>query len=424
MTANHPPAGLFGRSARSAQVIAAKIHGPQGLVLPTALLFLAVLALLGTTAVLTTTTDMKIGHAYTLSAQAFYSAQAGCNEARARLCSTAAHRIVDTDPSSSDWKIFIGTLAQARAAGYDPTNSRHTRYDRIAADLDYTVVVTHCTDGHGHVVYWGDADQNGVYERGTVSGKNIYVITSTGHAGGYDTCLRTEAAAVPEITVPSALYLKAPSSIQGGTAYVSGLNACGTGGKHGLITPQAPGSITLTGSPQIEGTGGASADVEYNGPQINVQALVNMLRDGANHRYTGQDLVHGKDDTPGPGDGWGDPILGATSQDPSSCGTGGIVYYDTDGTRVRFTGGVSGCGLLLVDGDLDINGDFTWYGPIILTGTVTIAGGAHITGAVIAGTAGRLDATAGRISIIYCSASVSGHTAANPLQILTWKEMF
>ncbi|MBW2108237.1 MAG: hypothetical protein JRI36_06195, partial [Deltaproteobacteria bacterium] len=143
-----------------------------------------------------------------LGEQAFYSAQAGCEEARARLCPAAAHRIADTDPSSTQWRAFIGTLSEARAAGYDPTNSRHDRYDPLLADLDYTVVVTHQADAHGHVVFWGDADQNGANERNAVSGKNIYVITSTGHAGGFNKCLVMEVVAVPEITVPSALYVK------------------------------------------------------------------------------------------------------------------------------------------------------------------------------------------------------------------------
>jgi hypothetical protein len=33
-------------------------------------------------------------------------------------------------------------------------------------------------------------------------------------------------------------------------------------------------------------------------------------------------------------------------------------------------GGTSGCGLLLVEEDLVVNGGFNWYGVILATGTI------------------------------------------------------
>jgi len=46
---------------------------------------LAIIAILGTTAVIITTTDLKIGTNYKLSEQAFYLAEAGISEAMHRL---------------------------------------------------------------------------------------------------------------------------------------------------------------------------------------------------------------------------------------------------------------------------------------------------------------------------------------------------
>ncbi|MDP3028874.1 MAG: pilus assembly PilX N-terminal domain-containing protein [Deltaproteobacteria bacterium] len=51
--------------------------GERGIVLVTALLFLMVLTVLGTTAVMISSTDIKIGGNYKLSKQAFYDAEAG-----------------------------------------------------------------------------------------------------------------------------------------------------------------------------------------------------------------------------------------------------------------------------------------------------------------------------------------------------------
>jgi len=52
-------------------------NNEKGFVLPLGLIFLAIIALLGTTAVIVTTTDLKIGTNYKLNEQAFYDAEAG-----------------------------------------------------------------------------------------------------------------------------------------------------------------------------------------------------------------------------------------------------------------------------------------------------------------------------------------------------------
>ena len=60
-------------------------NNEKGMVLPLGLMFLAIIAILGTTAVIITTTDLKIGTNYKLSEQAFYAAEAGISEALYRL---------------------------------------------------------------------------------------------------------------------------------------------------------------------------------------------------------------------------------------------------------------------------------------------------------------------------------------------------
>jgi hypothetical protein len=91
---------------------------------------------------------------------------------------------------------------------------------------------------------------------------------------------------------------------------------------------------------------------------------------------------------------------------------------------VALSAGVSGCGLLLIEGDLDINDDFAWYGPVIVTGSVLFTGGGdkHITGALMVGGSAVLDVMGGNASIIYCSSAISDQTNHRPLQLLSWKE--
>ena len=57
----------------------------KGMVLPLGLMFLAIIAILGTTAVIVTTTDLKIGSNYRASVQAFYNADAGVQYAIAKI---------------------------------------------------------------------------------------------------------------------------------------------------------------------------------------------------------------------------------------------------------------------------------------------------------------------------------------------------
>ena len=66
----------------------------KGMVLPLGLMFLAIITLLGTTAVILTTTDLKIGSNYRASEQAFYDADAGVQYVLKKLA-------VDLDDSDS-----------------------------------------------------------------------------------------------------------------------------------------------------------------------------------------------------------------------------------------------------------------------------------------------------------------------------------
>ena len=66
----------------------------KGMVLPLGLMFLAIITILGTTAVILTTTDLKIGSNYRASEQAFYDADAGVQYVLKKLA-------VDLDDSDS-----------------------------------------------------------------------------------------------------------------------------------------------------------------------------------------------------------------------------------------------------------------------------------------------------------------------------------
>jgi Tfp pilus assembly protein PilX len=383
------------------------------------LLMLAVLTLLGTTAVVVTSTDIQIGGNYKASETAFYAAEAGVEEARARLRGhPEGYMISDAYPSSNQWRAYIGPLTKAQEKGFIASLSEHLRVDSAQSNVNYVVEIKHRTDAADNVLYWGDHDGDGVNTRNAVVGSNIYVITSKGYTANSSRTVRTVEAEVTRtlpVPVPSPLYVKTKAKIQGSSTNIIGVDACGGAHKPGVITTRDSGSIDLLGNPTILGQ---PVDIKYNGPDIDVASAVSTLKESANETYTVTGATH-------TGKNWGEPVI-INQQTPSTCSVRNIVYYNTQGTHIKLTGQTSGCGILLVDGDLEVNGGFAWHGIVLVTGTVTYLGGGdkHVTGGIMAGASlnGELDTVGGNANIVYCSSAINNQTFKLPLKMLSWKE--
>lgn len=413
----------------------------KGMVLVVALLLISVLLLLGTTAVMTSTTDMKISTNYKTGNQAFYVAEAGIEEARARLkgtLSTNPNCITDSYPTNTGWAAFIGMAAKSQGKGYNSGNAMHVRVDSIQSTLDYTVKIEHQKNVANQILYWGDVNGDGINERTTsptsstgMANKNIYLVTSYGVAANANKTIETEVTRVPPITAPAALYVEAVTTIQGTSTNVIGVDQCGGSSLPGVVTTLAMGTVTPTGKPMVCGAGqtccdfspyppcGATVpwDVVGGGTNMDIQSIIDGWKSSANYQYS----VSGDTNT---GMAWGTPTMGATLQNPSSCNTANVVYYNTNNMDIKLAGGTSGCGLLLVDGDLEVNGGFSWYGMVIVSGSVRYLGGGdkNITGAVLVGGSMDADLVGGNANIVYCSSAINNMSANQPLRRLSWKE--
>lgn len=81
----------------------------------------------------------------------------------------------------------------------------------------------------------------------------------------------------------------------------------------------------------------------------------------------------------GDSNNWGDP-----DNSGMPCSNFFPIIYAPDGLKINSSS--SGQGMLLVRGDLQVAGGFTFYGPVIVTGTVSTSGtGGHFNGGIIAG---------------------------------------
>jgi Tfp pilus assembly protein PilX len=397
----------------------------RGMVTAVALLLIAVLTLLGTAAVVVTSTDLQIGGNYKVSDVAFYAAEAGVEEARARLRSTAgANLIADSSPTSTAWRAYIGTLAMAqkgnercqRCVGFDSTLATHSRADSLQASMTYVVEIKHKRenpDDTGSIMYW-----DGVTRNIDPINKNIYLVTSTGYTGNSFRTVEAEISRVPPISVPAPLYVKASSTVQGSSTHVIGTDQCGSSDKHGVATTLSPGSVNINGSPSITGTSGTDPDILYNAPNLDITAMVNSLKTQANFSYNVSSATQ-------TGMNWGIPSPGATQQNPSTCTDHNIVDYNTNGTYIKLAGGTTGCGILLIEGNLEVNGGFSWNGIIIVTGSVTYSGGGdkQVTGGILSGGTVDADLVSGNANIVYCSYAVNSQSNSLPLRNLSWRDL-
>jgi hypothetical protein len=356
--------------------------------------------------VVVTSTDILIGGNYKVSEQAFYAAEAGIEEAKARLRDTAAAKINDTAPTSPDWRVYIGTLAMAQAKGFNSSSLSQSRVDSLQANISYVVEIKHKVNGANQVMYWDGKT------RTTTPAKNIYLVTSTGYTGNSNRAVQAEISRNSPGFPKSPLYVKSPTTVSGDKTTIDGTNVCGTGTVAGITSTLAQGSgkdaaVTVNGDPN--GTGPkivGDPPIKYLADDLDVVTLVDSLKSTANITLT---------DTTVQGANWGDP---------ANCTSYNTVYFKND---VHLTGQSQGCGLLLVEGDLEVNGGFQWRGIVIATGEITFSGkggdSKKVTGGMISGGSVDADVTiGGSAEILYCSSVENEITKKLPMRYLSWRD--
>jgi hypothetical protein len=390
----------------------------SGAALTVVLGLLTLLALWGVTTVTinpsetqTVKNDRQIAQSYATYAQMFYAAEAGSEEARARLRTQAGqHQIIDNASDDPTWGVAIGSTGEVQ----EPAShlQHYVRVASLQTDLPYTVTIRHATRAADTAVLrWGDVHGTGVASRNATHGANIYVITASSVLGEARHTIEIET--TPELppTVPAALYVAGSLRMHGEHTHMTGFDRCGEQHQAGVRTTMSAGDMILPGEATMTGV----PPVAYNSTALHVQAMVDRLKERATVVYVPAAASAAEH--------WGTPTFGATLQTPSACQESHIVHYDTPGTRGRLHPGATGCGVLLVEGDLEIDGDFSWYGAILVTGSLHLTGGGvkQVTGGIVVAGAATLDAGA-ETSLVYCSEAIAQPTHSLPLRILTWRD--
>jgi hypothetical protein len=282
---------------------------------------------------------------------------------------------------------------------------------------------------------------------------NSFWLLSTGYAGSGITQARHRTGMVLRVGYPNINFLAALTvhgQIKlGGSSFTTGQDTPPAGWNCPPAGTTQPG-IATNDSTQIQLSGCSNMSCVAGSPKVLQSPAVNdtntfftygsdanwsTLTAAANLTFTGSPTINGVAPSYS-ADGscntlntnnWGDPNRATPS---GACeGYFPIIYFQGNGNTVHITGG-TGQGILLVDGDLIVDGGFVWFGPVIARGHVATQGtGGHFNGAVMAADVDLEQNTVlGNAVIDYSACAISsalvGAGIPKRLKTRAWAEMF
>lgn len=387
----------------------------KGMVLVVGLLLISVLMMIGTTAVLTSTTDLKISGNYRANNTAFNIAEAGSEAARETL------RVAVAGGSS-----LSALLTARRGADGNLTNSNDFNnfyQNRAFVSDDVPLIATTNFDAGTYRVYLTNDRGEGV----TTTADSNHAVTLTSFGFG-----PLNSMAVVQITVrrlippdlPGAIALPGPN-----VTFIGGASSAQV--IHGVNKPavavNSATSLTsvITGIPKPEAYQGACvpptpcvAQSVFPYPwndMPGLKTLVASLASLADFTSTAQ-----------PGFTWGSTV------DPK------VIFIDGDVT----IGPESGAGIIICTGNMSINGNFDYSGLILAIGKGRIerfgGGNGLITGSVFAANIAGPDQVlntaddvwgnpyydtsgGGTSDITYNAAALANNTNALPFTKTSWR---
>ena len=393
------------RGPRPGVISTIKLHlrllrGKRGMALVLALLVLLVISVLATVLMVSINVESKITSHGVRETRALNYAEAGIGEAQARVTNCdisldenprAVAQIFNTLPGSVPVLGADSTaLATAQPAGeWLPYSS--------ASHGPNVLTVEYKTNAARTAIYRYDATRSPAVQ--TLSGEPIYVITSTGAAGGDVRKVRAEVCLTPiQATTYGALVANVGVELKG-TIDVCGYN-------HDSSMPTGAGTWSTSA---VTRQGAASTLGVPNIAQNQTGPFT-----GAHGFYAGPWDVFGTSQAEfsqwiGPPVSRPDPPVGLVHID------GDVAYHDGDGT-----------GLLYVTGDLTLNGHFTYRGLVYVEGDLQINGQAWVLGGVIVKGNTTVRLATGTAKVFYSSETISEEIsrASGRFTRVSWHEVF
>ena len=368
-----------------------RLNDEHGIILIAALALLAALTLIGATAFFASSTDVKVGGNYKSYETALQVAMAGAERAREAL--RAANL------SSSNTASFTEELA-ARVGANGVLNGYTSSTDDSPLATSSTLM-----NGYTYTAYLTNDASEGASNTTDNNGKAVITSVATGPNNSKAIVTTTVQLYNFSTSSPAVVYSKDNVSLSGSSLSINGNDAgtCGGGNLSAVYTVD-PATLSQNGNPAL--TGGTS----HGNTNIDLQGYVDQFKGGANYTLT-------------------DDVSGGTYGSSSNYVT---VYADAQGTQADHElrlNNVTGYGVLIVKGDLQMAGNIDWHGIIIVTGILKSSGGGsngkNIQGQLYSGSSALGDtAISGNIDIAYNSCEVKKALSGQPLKVVNWKQNY
>jgi hypothetical protein len=207
---------------------------------------------------------------------------------------------------------------------------------------------------------------------------------------------------------PAVVYSKDNVTLSGSSLSINGNDSgsCG-GGNLGTVYTKDPATTSTNGNPGLTGN---PSTPQHGNMDIDLEALANQLKTAATYTLTADQS-------------------GGTFGSPTNYVT---VYSDAISTQADDElklNNITGYGILIVKGDLQMAGNLNWNGIIIVTGVLKSSGGGsngkNIQGQVYSGSSALGDtAISGNIDIAYNSCEVKKSLSSQPLKLVNWKQNY
>jgi len=365
----------------------------NGFLLSAALTLLTVLVLLGTTAFILSSTDIKIGGNFRNSQLALQVAMAGAERAREAL------RVENL--GSGNTTSFSDELNSAARKGANGA------LDGYSATTDDVPLATGTLNNVTYNAYLSNDSVDGTTN--TTDSNGMVMITSVA-TGPNNAKAQVQIVVIlqPPPSSPATIYSKGDVTGNGNSLTISGNDACGAGTALAPIYTKDPSTTNLNGSPTLTGS---PSTPQHGTLDIDIPAYIDALKAGATTLTADQN---------------GATYGSATSYQTVYSWPDDPAHFNNQGLKLQ---NVTGYGILLVKGDLELGGGFQWNGVIIVTGSVTLNGGGgsgiNIYGQVFSGTSTLTDVTInGGNTIGYDSCKVKKAMAGSPLKVMNWKQNY
>jgi Tfp pilus assembly protein PilX len=369
------------------------VANEKGFLLVAALTLMATLTLLGTTAYILSSTDIKIGGNFRNNQMVLQVAMAGAERARELL------RVENL--GSSDSSTFSDELNSTTRKG---ANATLDGYSTVTDDVPLT---TGTLNNVTYNTYLSNDSADGANSTTDSNGKVMITSVAVGPNSAKAQVQIVVTMQLPPSS-PATIYSKGDVTGNGSSLTITGNDACGAGTALAPIYTKDPATTNLNGSPTLQGS---PSTPQHGTLDIDITAYIDSLRPGATTLTEDQNNA-----TFGSASNY--QTVYSWPDDPA--------HFNNQGLKLQ---NVTGYGVLLVKGDLELGGGFQWNGIILVTGSVTLNGGGgnpiNIYGQIFSGTSTLTDVTVnGSNTIGYDSCKVKKAMAGSPLKVVNWKQSY